>query len=86
MEDPFHLFEEGAAAPRQPKRKLPKAVQSAFYVLQLDPKSPADRIKAKYKELVKKFHPDANRGEKGYEERLKRIIEAYQILKSAGFC
>jgi len=86
MDDPFQLFEEGPAAPRQPKRKLPKTVQTAFFVLKLEPSASPEAIKTRYKELVKKFHPDANLGEKGYEERLKRIIEAYQNLKSAGFC
>jgi hypothetical protein len=86
IEDPFDMFEGATAAPREPKRKLPKQIRDAFSVMKLDPPSTPDEVKAKYKELVKKFHPDANQGEKGYEERLKRIIDAYQSLKSAGFC
>ena len=88
IQDPFRLFSEtdGDAGPRKPQRKLPKQVQDAFFTLNLDPSASPERIKARYKELVKKFHPDANRGQKGFEERLKRIIEAYQNLRSAGFC
>ena len=39
------------------------------------------RLKARYKELVKLHHPDANGGDKLAEERLKNIIEAYATLK-----
>ncbi|MDH5411288.1 MAG: J domain-containing protein, partial [Alphaproteobacteria bacterium] len=40
-------------------------------------------LKARYKELVKQHHPDANGGDKLAEERLKEIIEAYSTLKKA---
>jgi curved DNA-binding protein CbpA len=40
-------------------------------------------IKARYKELVKRFHPDANGGDKGAEEQLKLINQAYSTLKQA---
>ena len=38
-------------------------------------------LKARYKELVKLNHPDANGGDKMAEERLKDINEAYATLK-----
>jgi curved DNA-binding protein CbpA len=44
------------------------------------PLTPA-RLKARYKELVKLHHPDANGGDKGAEERLKLINQAYATLK-----
>ena len=40
-------------------------------------------LKARYKELVKLHHPDANGGDKLAEERLKEIIEANSTLKKA---
>ncbi len=40
-------------------------------------------LKARYKELVKQHHPDANGGDKLAEERLKEINEAYSTLKKA---
>ncbi len=36
--------------------------------------------KARYKELVKQYHPDTNGGEKAAEEKIKEINEAYQII------
>ena len=40
-----------------------------------------DQIHTKFKELVKKYHPDKNHGNKKYEEKLKKITLAYSQLK-----
>jgi hypothetical protein len=53
----------------------------ALAVLDLDPPVDFRAIKARYKALVKRHHPDANGGDRGAEERLKVINEAYTILK-----
>jgi hypothetical protein len=37
-------------------------------------------LKARYKELCKRHHPDANGGDKGAEERFKEIGQAYRTL------
>ena len=42
-------------------------------------------IKHRYKELVKRHHPDTNGGDKEAEERLKTIIQAYTHLLSCHF-
>ena len=43
-------------------------------------------IKSRFKELVKRHHPDANGGDRASEDKLREIIEAYNYLKSAGYC
>ena len=40
-----------------------------------------DQIQSKFKELVKKYHPDKNQGNKKFEEKLKKITLAYSQLK-----
>ena len=35
----------------------------------------------KFKELVKKYHPDKNQGNKKFEDKLKKITLAYSQLK-----
>lgn len=40
-----------------------------------------DKLKARYKELVKKHHPDKNGGCLASEEKLKTINKAYDLLK-----
>jgi hypothetical protein len=42
-------------------------------------------VKARYKLLVKRHHPDANGGDRSLEDRLREIIQAYSYLKSVGF-
>ena len=41
-------------------------------------------IKARFKELVKRHHPDSNGGDRGSEDKLREIIQAYNYLKQAG--
>ena len=41
----------------------------------------ADELKSRYKELVKKHHPDTNGGTKAAEEKFKEIREAYETLR-----
>ena len=41
-------------------------------------------IKARFKQLVKRHHPDANGGDKRSEDKLREIIQAYNYLKQAG--
>ena len=38
-------------------------------------------LKAAYRKLAKKYHPDANPGDKAAEAKFKEISEAYDILK-----
>ena len=46
----------------------------------------AEDIKTQYKALVKKHHPDANGGDRTSEERFREVVQAYQLLKTAGLC
>jgi len=46
---------------------------------------PAD-IRAQFKVLVKRHHPDVNGGDRSHEEYLQKVIEAYNYLKSIGVC
>jgi hypothetical protein len=45
----------------------------------------ADRkaLRGRYSELVRKYHPDRNGGDRGYETRLQEVVEAYQLLRKA---
>ncbi len=36
--------------------------------------------------LVKRFHPDANGGDRSFEDRLRDIIKAHDTLRGAGLC
>lgn len=85
-QDPFGVFTETVEKnrPRAPQRQLTKLQMQSLEMLDLDAGATLHQIKARYKELVKRFHPDANGGDRGAEERLKQVIKAYGILRAAG--
>lgn len=91
-EDPLGLFDAGSVTPQPqgrkkistPRRALSPRVRVALDQLGLDDNAAAPIIKAKYKELVRRFHPDANGGDRSFEARLQDIIKAYDSLKAAG--
>lgn len=83
--DPYGVFGEEGPAPGARRRNgdhhgLPKAEIDALAVLDLDPGASQAQIKTRYKELAKRYHPDANGGDKAAEERLKLINQAYTTL------
>lgn len=44
------------------------------------------QLRRRYSELVRRYHPDRNGGDRRYENRLTLVVEAYQLLrKSAAF-
>jgi len=55
-------------------------------LLETAPKRPTAAIKSRYKELVKRHHPDANGGDRGSEDRFRDVLQAYRVLKQAGLC
>ncbi len=86
FEDSYAVFGDVAekAAPSGPQRPLSRPQIVALEVLNLDAGATLHQIKTRYKELVKRFHPDANGGDRGAEERLKRVIQAYGVLRASG--
>lgn len=43
-------------------------------------------LRRRYSELVRRYHPDRNGGDRRHEARLNAVVEAYQLLrKSAAF-
>ncbi len=82
FEDAFGSFRstgpdarESAPEPRSPQDR-------AYRTLGLEPPTTLTELKARYKHLVKRLHPDVNGGDKDAEDRLKEINQAYASLKS----
>jgi curved DNA-binding protein CbpA len=51
-----------------------------YALLELDPNATGDEIRANYRKLAMRWHPDRNSGSREAEERFKRISEAYSLL------
>lgn len=41
------------------------------------------RLRRRYSELVRRYHPDRNGGDRSYEARLGRVVDAYQLLRKS---
>jgi hypothetical protein len=83
--DPMGRFQTNigrysSAGSRQPRYGL--AALKALDQLGLDESVDMAVIKARYKLLVKRLHPDANAGDRSNEDKLREIIRAYNYLKS----
>ncbi len=90
FQDPFGIFggpqQQRHDPPKPERRPLKNLERRSFAALNLEGHESGNEIKSRYKELVKRLHPDANGGDRSSEDRLRQIIQAYHYLKSAGFC
>ena len=86
--DPFNVFREFGARAKAEKAEPPRAIRNAerkaLHELGLEVGADKAEIKAKFKMLVKRHHPDANGGDRATEDKLREIIQAYNYLKSTG--
>jgi len=58
--------------------------QKDYYdILGVSKSSSADEIKAAYRKLALKYHPDRNPDNKGAEEKFKEATQAYEVLSDA---
>ena len=55
-------------------------MRDPYEVLELSPGASDDEIKAAYRKLAKKYHPDLNGGSAQAEAKMKEVNEAYSIL------
>ncbi|MBB5372866.1 DnaJ domain-containing protein [Acidocella aromatica] len=82
VEAELHAFAFGTERPNPaPRSSAPPELREALEVFALVWPVSMETVKATYKALAKKHHPDANHGDKGAEERLKTINLAYATLR-----
>ena len=86
--DPFGLFNDrtpgAAATDGKPARTLRRAERKCLRQLNLEDTATKADIKARFKELVKRLHPDHNQGDRTSEDKLREVIQAYNYLRQAG--
>ena len=70
--------------PARGGRKLKPIEARSLDAMGLDEQATREDIKNRFKELVKRHHPDSNGGDRAAEDKLREIIQAYNYLKQAG--
>ena len=85
--DSFGIFSADKARAKDDQaaleRRLGRLERGALSDLGLDATANAATVRARYIEMVKLCHPDANGGDRSAEHKLQRVLKAYKTLRKA---
>lgn len=74
-------FARAADRQRKDGRELSENDRKAMHVLGLDQDADRRALRTRYAELVRRYHPDRNGGDRSHEKALQDVISAYTRLK-----
>ena len=82
--DPLDAISARFGRRAEPKTsRFNREEQRALSILGLGEDADRHAVRQRYSTLVRRFHPDRNGGDRSQEERLGRVIDAYQLLRKA---
>jgi len=84
LRDPLSVLGQEAPPRRRPRQQgesPPPELRAALDLLGLGWPLDQAALRARYKELAKRYHPDVTGGDRSAEERLKDINRAYSLLR-----
>ena len=84
LRDPLSVLgQQAPTARRRPREatEVPPELRAALDLLGLAWPLDQVELRARYKDLAKRYHPDATGGDRQAEEKLKDINRAYSLLK-----
>ncbi|MGH6786446.1 MAG: DnaJ domain-containing protein [Novosphingobium sp.] len=70
-------------AERADGRPVSPDERRALEVLGLPLEATRHELRSRYSQLVRKYHPDRNGGDRSFETRLQAVVEAWQLLRRA---
>jgi hypothetical protein len=73
----------GRVRREQAPSRFSRGEQRALAVLGLGDDADRHAVRKRYSQLVRRYHPDRNGGDRSQEKKLGEVIEAYQLLKKA---
>lgn len=76
-------FRREPAPERRDGKPLSGQDRASLKVLGLEADADRSALRRRYSELVRKFHPDRNGGDRSHEAALQGVIAAYQQLRQA---
>jgi hypothetical protein len=71
------------ARSRADRRRFTPEDRRALKILGITEDADRKTLRARYSELVRKYHPDRNGGDRSFEKKLQAIVEAYQLLRTS---
>lgn len=74
-------FRAAMPAERTDGKQLSAEDRRALSLLALDINADRRSLRLRYTELVRRYHPDHNGGDRGHEKALQAVVEAYQRLR-----
>ena len=72
-----------AAGPRADGVMLTPDQRRALDVLGLPIDADRRALRQRYSDLVRRYHPDRNGGDRSHEARLQAVVDAWQVLRRA---
>jgi len=84
LRDPLGMLRDNLPDPpprRRRENEVPPELRAAVELLGVAWPLDQAELRAKYKDLAKRYHPDVTGGDRGAEERLKDINRAYSLLR-----
>jgi len=70
-------------AGRQPVDRFTARERQALGVMGLNDDTDLHKVRKRYSQLVRRYHPDRNGGDRSHEMKLREVIEAWQVLRGA---
>ena len=64
------------------RRGIGAEERKAYEVLGLGFDADRKTLRTRYSELVRRYHPDRNGGDRSHEAQLQQVVEAYNHLRS----
>lgn len=87
FKDPLDAISGRARAFRPQHRPDGQAIspeqRRAFDELGLAPDADRKALRSRYSQLVRRYHPDRNGGDRSMESKLQAVVEAYNLLKGS---
>ena len=80
----FKAASGGGGDPMEPAGEVRSAIQ-AYEILEIEFGSSLPVVTRAFRERAKRLHPDSRQGDRSSEPELRKIIEAYQYLKTEYF-
>jgi hypothetical protein len=74
---------DASAAESGTSRRFNREETRALETLGLGADTDRQGLRRRYSELVRRYHPDRNGGDRRHEDRLQQVVEAYALLKGS---